>query len=278
METYLMAHLDPYVTHTWPKMRLPDPALGHRRKRLILEEVSGRHSVISLQPGHSVIQLKDVYRTFGKHATGCIALRAISLAIPRGHLLAIVGPSGSGKTSLLNIIGGIDKPSHGSVRIEDRDLMTIGEARLSDLRLRRIGFVFQDPKLIPVLTVSENVEFPLLFRSEIPSAERRRRVSEVLKSVGLGDKVQRMPETLSGGERQRAALARALAGDPAFVLADEPTANLDQDNGIAILDLMRSLNRERGVTIIYSTHDPQLMAYADHVLKLRDGQIEEGPA
>jgi putative ABC transport system ATP-binding protein len=246
------------------------PTLDHS-----LRTLSGHHSVVGLKRDDSIIRLEDVYRTFGTNPGACTALRAISLAIPKGNLLAVVGPSGSGKTSLLNIIGGIDKPSRGSVRIENQDLMTMGEAKLADLRLRRIGFVFQDARLIPVLTVAENVEFPLLFRSEMSSAERKRRVSRVLESVGLDDKHERRPETLSGGERQRVALARALAGDPAFVLADEPTANLDQENGVAVLELMRSLNRERGVTIIYSTHDPQLMAIADGVLKLRDGQIEE---
>jgi putative ABC transport system ATP-binding protein len=249
------------------------PSLVHSSRTL-----SGHHSVVGLQRDDPIIRLEGISRTFGTNSGACIALRAISLAIPRGKLLAVAGPSGSGKTSLLNIIGGIDKPSQGSVRIENQDLMTMGEAKLSDLRLRRIGFVFQDARLIPVLTVGENVEFPLLFRAEMSSVERKRRVSRVLDSVGLGDKRQRRPETLSGGERQRVALARALAGDPALVLADEPTANLDQENGVAVLELMRSLNRERGVTIIYSTHDPQLMAIADGVLKLRDGQIEENVA
>jgi putative ABC transport system ATP-binding protein len=249
------------------------PALVHS-----LRTLSEHHSVAGLQRDDSIIRLADVYRTFGTNSGACTALRAITLAIPRGNLLAVVGPSGSGKTSLLNIIGGIDKPSRGSVRIENQDLVTMGEAKLADLRLRRIGFVFQDARLIPVLTVAENVEFPLLFRSEMSSVERKRRVLRVLESVGLDDKQERRPETLSGGERQRVALARALAGDPAFVLADEPTANLDQENGVAVLELMRSLNRERGVTIIYSTHDPQLMAIADGVLKLRDGQIEEHAA
>jgi putative ABC transport system ATP-binding protein len=249
------------------------PELVHSSRTL-----SGHKSVAGLQRDDPIIRLEDVYRTFGTNSGACTALRAITLAIPRGNLLAVVGPSGSGKTSLLNIIGGIDKPSRGSVRIENQDLVTMGEAKLADLRLRRIGFVFQDARLIPVLTVAENVEFPLLFRNEMSSVERKRRVSRVLESVGLEDKHERRPETLSGGERQRVALARALAGDPAFVLADEPTANLDQGNGVAVLELMRSLNRERGVTIIYSTHDPQLMAIADGVLKLSDGQIEEHAA
>jgi putative ABC transport system ATP-binding protein len=248
------------------------PTLAHSLRTI------SQHYSVHLQHDDSIVRLENVYRTFGTNRSACTALRAITLAIPRGDLLAVVGPSGCGKTTLLNIIGGIDKPSRGLVRIENQDLVTMGEARLSDLRLRRIGFVFQDARLIPVLTVAENVEFPLLFRSEISSTERKRRVSRVLESVGLGDKHDRRPETLSGGERQRVALARALAGEPAFVLADEPTSNLDEENGFAVLELMRSLNRERGVTTIYSTHDPRLMAIADRVLKLRDGQIEESAA
>jgi putative ABC transport system ATP-binding protein len=244
------------------------PTLVHASRNL-----SG-HDSVSLPRDDSIIRLADVHRTFGTDRGTCTALRAITLAIPRGDLIAVVGPSGSGKTSLLNIMGGIDKPSRGSVRIENQDLMTMGEARLSELRLRRIGFVFQDARLIPVLTVAENVELPLLFRSEISSIERKRKVSRVLERVGLADKDERRPETLSGGERQRVALARAFAGEPALVLADEPTANLDQETGVAVLELMRSLNRERNVTIIYSTHDPQLMAIADGALKLRDGRIE----
>jgi len=239
------------------------------------QNLSGHDSITNLPRDDSIIQLEDVHRTFGTDRGACPALRAITLFIPRGDLLAVVGPSGSGKTSLLNIMGGIDKPSRGSVRIENQDLMIMGEAKLSDLRLRRIGFVFQDARLIPVLSVAENVELPLLFRSEISSAERKRKVSQVLERVGLADKHERRPGTLSGGERQRVALARALAGEPAFVLADEPTANLDQETGVAIIELMRSLNRERGVTIVYSTHDPQLMAIADGVILLRNGRIEE---
>jgi len=249
------------------------PGLVHTSRNL-----SGHDSVAGLPRDDSIIRLQDVHRTFGTDRGACTALRAITLDIPRGDLIAVVGPSGSGKTSLLNIMGGIDTPSRGSVRVENQDLITMGEARLSDLRLRRIGFVFQDARLIPVLNVAENVELPLLFRSEISSVERKRKVSRVLERVGLADKHERRPETLSGGERQRVALARALAGEPAFILADEPTANLDQETGVAVLELMRSLNRERSVTIIFSTHDPQLMAIADGVLKLRDGRIEENVA
>jgi putative ABC transport system ATP-binding protein len=238
----------------------------------------GRDFVTGLPRDDSIIRLEDVYRTFGTDRDACTALRAITLTVPRGDLLAVVGPSGSGKTSLLNIVGGLDKPSRGAVRVENQDLMTMGEPKLSDLRLRRIGFVFQDARLIPVLSVAENVELPLLFRKEISSVVRKDKVSRVLERVGMADKHARRPETLSGGERQRVALARAVAGEPALVLADEPTANLDQETGVAVLELMRSLNRELGVTIIYSTHDPQLMAIADRVLKLRDGRIEENVA
>jgi len=240
-----------------------------------LQALSIHESDALRQRNDSIIRLENIHRQFGVGAGSCAALRGITMEVRRGGFIALAGPSGSGKTSLLNIIGGVDRPSWGSVRIEERDLATMRDAELSDLRLRRIGFVFQDANLIPVLSVAENVELPLLFRSEISVAERTSRVSQVLESVGLAGKAERRPESLSGGERQRAGLARALAGGPAIVLADEPTANLDQETGAAVLQLMRSLNRQRGTTFLYSTHDPQSMAIAEKVLRLRDGRLEE---
>jgi putative ABC transport system ATP-binding protein len=178
----------------------------------------------------------------------------------------------------LNLIAGLDAPTSGTVRIEGRDLASMSEGEMSELRLRRIGFVFQNFSLVPVLSAEENVAFPLLFRREIGRHERRERVAEMLRRVGLEGKEGRRPHELSGGERQRVALARALVGEPAIILADEPTATLDQETGAAVIHLMRSIGRQRGMTFLYSTHDPQLIAFADTVLKLRNGRIEMGVA
>ena len=208
----------------------------------------------------------------------CDALRGVTATIRRGTFAALVGPSGSGKTTLLNLIAGLDAPTSGTVRIEGRNLASMSEGEMSELRLRRIGFVFQSFNLVPVLSAEENVAFPLLFRREIGRCERRERVAEVLRRVGLEGKERRRPHELSGGERQRVALARALAGEPAIILADEPTANLDQETGAAVIHLMRLIGRQRGMTFLYSTHDPQLIAFADTVLKLRNGRIEMGLA
>jgi putative ABC transport system ATP-binding protein len=222
----------------------------------------------------ALIRLDAVERSYGRGVGVCEALRGVTAAIRRGTFAALVGPSGSGKTTLLNLIAGLDTPTSGTVRIEGCDLASMSEGEMSDLRLRRIGFVFQNFNLVPVLSAEENVAFPLLFRREIGRRERRERVAEVLRRVGLDGKEGRRPHELSGGERQRVALARALAGEPAIILADEPTANLDQETGAAIIHLMRSIGRQRGMTFLYSTHDPQLIAFADTVLKLRNGLIE----
>lgn len=226
----------------------------------------------------ALIRLDAVERIYGSGAGVCEALRGVTATIRQGTFAALVGPSGSGKTTLLNLIAGLDAPTSGTVRIEGRDLASMNEREMSELRLRRIGFVFQNFNLVPVLSAAENVEFPLLFRHEIARSERRERVAEVLRQVGLEGNEQKRPHELSGGERQRVALARALAGDPAIILADEPTANLDQETGAAVIHLMRSISRQRGTTFLYSTHDPQLIAFADTVLKLRNGSIEMGLA
>jgi putative ABC transport system ATP-binding protein len=194
-----------------------------------------------------------------------------------GAFVALAGPSGSGKTTLLNILGALDRPTSGSVHVEGCDLGAVGEGELAAIRLRRIGFVFQDFNLIPVLSAAENVEFPLLFRRDIDSRQRKARTAEMLDRVQLFAKKDNRQAQLSRGECQRLALARALAGDPAIVLADEPTANLDQDTGASVIGLMRQLNRERGVTFLYATHEPRLLALADSVLHLRDGRIQDRP-
>lgn len=207
-----------------------------------------------------------------------MALDGVSLSIATGEFVAIAGPSGSGKTTLLNLIGAIDTPTSGSIAIDGTDLGALDESRRAHLRLTRIGLIFQQFNLIPVLTAGENVELPLLFHTGLNAAQRRQAVENALARVGLSEKRQRRPAQLSGGEQQRIAVARALAGGPALVLADEPTANLDHETGAAVIGLMRELNRERGVTFLYATHDPELIRLAARVIRLRDGRLVEAAA
>ena len=222
-----------------------------------------------------MIQLDSVGRVYGSGPSASTALEGITLQIDKGEFVAIAGPSGSGKTTLLNIIGAIDRPSSGRIFFEGDELQGRGEAALAALRLERIGYIFQRFNLIPVLSALENVELPLLFRRGRTAADRRSRAEGTLARVGLAGKESRRPSELSGGECQRVAVARALAGDPVLVLADEPTASLDHESGGAVIELMRSLNRERRVTFLYSTHDTDLLQLADRVVRLRDGRIVE---
>jgi putative ABC transport system ATP-binding protein len=209
---------------------------------------------------------------------GCLqveALKGISLELSRGDFIAVAGPSGSGKTTLMNIIGLIDKPSGGSVRIEGRETAGLSRKKLTRLRRECIGFVFQSFNLLPVLNVFENVELPLVIsRKGGSKKERRERVEYLLEEVGLADRRRHRPPELSGGQQQRVAVARALVASPKIVIADEPTANLDSANGGRILELMKKVNREEGSTFIFSTHDPDIWKMANHVIFLRDGRIE----
>lgn len=220
----------------------------------------------------SVIELREVHKRYRLGHAEVHALRGVSLRVTRGEFLAIVGPSGSGKTTLLNLMGCLDRPSSGQVLFEGTDVTSLSRRQLAELRSRRVGFVFQTFNLIPVLTALENVEYPL-WRRGMGAAERRARAMEALRSVGLAGLERHRPEELSGGQRQRVAIARALVGQPAVVLADEPTANLDRRTGQEVLELMRELNRRRGTTFVFSTHDPKIMAMADRVVELSDGRI-----
>ncbi|HEY3175974.1 MAG TPA: ABC transporter ATP-binding protein [Candidatus Polarisedimenticolia bacterium] len=222
-----------------------------------------------------MIHLQSVGKLYGSGAASTAALQGITLRIEAGQFVAVAGPSGSGKTTLLNLIGAIDEPSYGDVRIDGRLLHELSEVERADLRLRRMGFIFQNFNLVPVLTAAENVEFPLLFHRELAPGDRRRRVGDALDRVGLASRKDRRPSQLSGGERQRVAVARALAGDPSIVLADEPTASLDHETGAAVIDLMHALNREHRTTFLYATHDQELIDLADRVVRLRDGRLVE---
>jgi putative ABC transport system ATP-binding protein len=200
------------------------------------------------------------------------ALDGISFGLDAGEFVAAAGPSGSGKSTLLHLIGCIDQPTSGSIRIDGVETHRLSPAELSEVRRRKIGFVFQTFNLIPVFTAFENVEYPLLLQ-RAPARERRARTMEALESVGLEHRAGHRPDLLSGGERQRVAVARAIVHRPALVLADEPTANLDTINATQLIDLMRTLNRQLGVTFLFATHDPRLLDRADRVIRLCDGRI-----
>ncbi|MBM3324844.1 MAG: ABC transporter ATP-binding protein [Calditrichaeota bacterium] len=220
----------------------------------------------------AIIRTEKVTRIYSDHGVPVTALKDIDFAVEKGDFLAIVGPSGSGKTTLLNILGGLDKATSGIVWVEGRDLARLKSRQLVAFRLHHIGFVFQAFNLIPVLTAKENVEFIMLLQKRSKS-ERTRQAEELLRAVGLEDQMHRRPHELSGGQQQRVAVARALASMPAFVLADEPTANLDSASAENLLDIMETLNRERGMTFVFSTHDPRVMKRARRVITLQDGQI-----
>lgn len=200
------------------------------------------------------------------------AVDAVDLEIANGEFTAIVGPSGSGKTTLLNMIGGLDRPTSGSITVNETELAGLSDNQLIDFRLRNIGFVFQSYNLIPVLTAKENTEFIMLMQ-QVPKAQRDARVEALLSEVGLADKMNNRPTQLSGGQQQRVAVARALASKPAFVLADEPTANLDSASASNLLDIMLRLNKEEGTTFIFSTHDQRVIDRARRVITLEDGKI-----
>ena len=202
------------------------------------------------------------------------ALRGVNLSIHNGEFTALVGPSGSGKTTLLQLIGLLDQPTSGSVYINGQDATHLNRDQRADLRKGSIGFIFQFFALIPTLTAYENVEMPLLLNG-MKTAERQARVGEMLDAVGLSDRAQHRPDQLSGGQQQRVAVARALSIRPSFVLADEPTANLDSENGKQVMEIMQKLNQDTGVTFVFATHDPRVIGYAKRVVTLEDGLIVE---
>jgi len=221
-----------------------------------------------------IVSVENVSKTYKLGKTEVPALRGVSLEIHPGEFLAVAGPSGSGKTTLLNLIGCVDTPSSGVVRVDGQDTSALSERALTDLRLRRIGFIFQSFNLVPVLSVFQNVEFPLLLQGGLSRRERVERVGGLLEAVGLNDHSRHRPSELSGGQRQRVAVARALVGRPKLVLADEPTANLDSTTGATIIDLMRDMNQRDATTFLFSTHDQKVMAHAHAVVRIADGQLQ----
>lgn len=220
----------------------------------------------------SIIKTHNLTKIYKDNTVEVRALNGVTLEISEGEFTAIVGPSGSGKTTLLNIIGGLDSPTHGQVNIGEVNITNLNDNQLIDFRLHNIGFVFQSYNLIPVLTARENVEFIMLMQNR-PKAEMDERAISLLKSVGLEDQMNKKPREMSGGQQQRVAVARALASKPKFVLADEPTANLDSKTAINLLDIMANLNKEEGITFIFSTHDQKVIDRARRVVTLEDGKI-----
>ncbi len=225
----------------------------------------------------AIIELENATKVYQLGEVKTHALSGVSLQIEPGEFTALVGPSGSGKTTLLQLIGCLDRPDTGTVKINGQDVTRFNANQRADLRRKEIGFVFQFFALVPVLSAYENVELPLLL-SNVKTPERKARVMELLKAVGLEDRAKHKPDQMSGGEQQRVAIARALAPRPVMVLADEPTANLDTENGKQAMDIMQQLNEKTGTAFVFATHDPRVMAYARRVIKLRDGRIDSNGA
>jgi putative ABC transport system ATP-binding protein len=223
-----------------------------------------------------MISVRNVKKTYTLGKTEIEALKGVSLNIDRGELVCIMGPSGSGKSTLLNIVGCLDKPDAGDILIDSKSVLGMNRNQLADLRINKIGFIFQSFNLIPVLNIYENIEFPLFIKNEkLSNAEREKRIMKLIDEVGLTSYMKHKPDELSGGQRQRVAIARALVTKPEIILADEPTANLDSKTALSILELMKNLNKEEDVTFVFSTHDPSITKYATNLFRLKDGLIAE---
>lgn len=226
-----------------------------------------------MSASEAAVRLEGVTRTYRQDSIAVHALRGVDLEIQQGDFAVLVGPSGSGKTTLLNMIGGLDSPTAGRIWVAGDEIGRLSKAELSQVRLRKIGFVFQEFNLIPVLSALENVEFVMLLQG-LSGPQRRSRAGTLLRELGLEGLEHRRPSELSGGQQQRVAVARAIAAEPIIVLPDEPTANLDSRAGGALMDLMRRLNEGKGITFVFSTHDPMVVERARRVIRLRDGQVE----
>jgi putative ABC transport system ATP-binding protein len=221
-----------------------------------------------------VIRLEDVTRVYKIGEVETYALRGLTLSIEEGEFTALVGPSGSGKTTALQVMGCLDKPTSGRVLLKGEDVSKLSGSKRADLRRGSIGFVFQFFALLPGLNAYENIELPLLLAGK-NGKQRKERVTELLEAVDLADRAQHRPDEMSGGEQQRVAVARALATNPILILADEPTANLDTENGRQVMEIMQRLNQETGTTFVCATHDPRVVAFARRVVELRDGKVSD---
>jgi len=224
----------------------------------------------------SLVVARNLAKTYRSGAIEVPALRSVDFAIAPASFVAFVGPSGSGKSTLLNLIGCLDRPTGGTLRVLDTDIATLDRKAAARFRGEHIGFIFQDFNLIPVLTAYENVEYPLRMVQNRPAAQRREQVVRLLDAVGMADQAAKRPDQLSGGQKQRVAVARALVGRPKLVLADEPTANLDHDTAYRILELMKRMRDEFGTTFVFSTHDARIMGEAETTFALEDGRLVRG--
>jgi putative ABC transport system ATP-binding protein len=226
----------------------------------------------------SIITAKDVKKDYTLGETEVHALRGVDLAVQEGDFMSIVGSSGSGKTTLLNILGCVDYATSGSVSIGGEEITRMKDKKLTDIRLYKIGFIFQTFNLIPVLNIRENVEFPLLLMKKISKTEINKRTEKLIDEVGIKEFIKHRPSELSGGQRQRVAIARALVTSPEIVLADEPTANLDSETGSNIIELMKVINKKENTTFVFSTHDPDIIKHANEVIRIKDGRIMDQEA
>ncbi|MCG8553052.1 MAG: ABC transporter ATP-binding protein [Desulfobacterales bacterium] len=222
----------------------------------------------------NMVEIKDIGKTYRQGKVLVHALDGITLSIKTGEFTALSGPSGSGKTTLLNLIGGLDTPSRGTIILDNDPITDLSQSQLADIRLNKIGFVFQAYNIIPVLSARENVEYVMLMQG-VPAKKRTERAKAVLDDVGLSGMHDRRPAELSGGQQQRVAVARAIVSNPAIVLADEPTANLDSHTGQGLLEMMARMNEQRNVTFIFSTHDPMVMGFSRRIIRLKDGKVTD---
>ena len=223
-----------------------------------------------------VIEAQDLTKTYMMGAVEVHALRGVSLRVKRSEVLSIMGPSGSGKTTLMNILGALDRPSSGSYLLDGEDVSGLQDDQLAAIRNRKVGFVFQTFNLLGRQTALSNVALPMRYAGV--TRERRQRAQQALEAVGLGERIHHRPTELSGGEQQRVAIARALVNNPAFILADEPTGNLDTKSGNEVMEILLNLNKELGTTLLFVTHDPEIGEQTERIIRLRDGLIEDGAA
>ncbi|WP_320041351.1 ABC transporter ATP-binding protein [uncultured Desulfobacter sp.] len=220
----------------------------------------------------NMVEVKDVSKTYTQGKVQINALAHVSLNVQKGEFCALAGPSGSGKTTLLNLMGGLDNPNHGEIILDGETLTGLSQSKLAQMRLNKIGFVFQAYNIIPVLSARENVEYVMLMQG-VPAKQRKQRARAVLDDVGLSGMHDRRPAELSGGQQQRVAVARALVSNPAIILADEPTANLDSQTGQGLLEMMARMNEQRKATFIFSTHDQMVMGFSRRIIRLKDGVV-----